>query len=48
MRIIYLTLALFVLLNIGANCRTPPVTGQDCKSVSAGLAVCAGERNPQL
>ncbi len=47
MRIIYLTLALFVLLNIGANCRTPPVKGHDCTPASAGLAVCQGEPIPQ-
>lgn len=46
MRIVYLTLALFVLLNIGANCRTPPVTGENCTSASAGLVVCEGERMP--
>ena len=47
MRIIYLTLALFVLLNIGANCRTPPVEERDCTPASAGLAVCQGETTPQ-
>ena len=47
MRIIYLTLALFVLLGIGATCRTPPVKAQNCTPSSAGLVVCTEERPPQ-
>jgi hypothetical protein len=27
MRVIYLTLLFFVIIGIGANCRTPPITG---------------------
>ena len=30
MRMIYLTLGFFILLGIGAACRTPPVTLSDC------------------
>ncbi len=30
MRMIYLTLGLFILLGIGATCRTPPVAHADC------------------
>ena len=30
MRMIYLTLGFFILLGIGAACRTPPVTFSDC------------------
>jgi hypothetical protein len=27
MRVIYLTLLFFVVIGIGANCRTPPIAG---------------------
>ena len=30
MRVIYLTLAFFVLLGIGATCRTPSMLSRDC------------------
>lgn len=30
MRTIYLTLGFFILLGIGATCRTPPVAHTDC------------------
>lgn len=30
MRVIYLTLAFFVLLGIGATCRTPPLLSGEC------------------
>lgn len=30
MRTIYLTLGFFILLGIGAACRTPPVAHADC------------------
>jgi hypothetical protein len=29
MRIVYLTLLFFIVLGIGANCRTPPIAGAD-------------------
>jgi hypothetical protein len=30
MRVIYLTLGLFILLGIGATCRTPPLLPHGC------------------
>ncbi|WP_164513276.1 hypothetical protein [Thiosocius teredinicola] len=47
MRIVYLTLGFFILLGIGAACRTPPPLGEDCESVGGGLVRCerpVGER----
>jgi hypothetical protein len=43
MRILYLTLGLFILLNIGAACRTPPPAPQGCEPVSGGLIRCKGD-----
>lgn len=43
MRIIYLTLGLFVLLNIGAVCRTTQPLSENCTPVSGGLVRCMGE-----
>jgi hypothetical protein len=41
MRIVYLTLAVFVLINVGAACRTPPALPGDCERVAGGLVRCA-------
>ncbi len=41
MRMVYLTLGLMVLLNIGANCRTPQITDEKCTPLSSGLVHCA-------
>jgi hypothetical protein len=43
MRIIYLTLGLFVLFNIGAICRTAQPMAENCTAVSGGLIHCKGE-----
>lgn len=43
MRFVYLTLGLFILLNIGAACRTPSPPPQGCEHVSAGLLHCKGD-----
>ncbi len=40
MRIIYLTLGLYVLINIGAACRTPVVLAEGCERISGGLVHC--------
>jgi hypothetical protein len=37
MRIVYLTLGLFVLLNLGVDCRMPPLAPADCRAVAGGL-----------
>lgn len=42
MRIVYLTLGVFILLNIGAICRTPQAVPENCEPVSGGLIHCAG------
>ena len=36
MRTIYLTLGFFILLGIGATCRTPPVAHADCGPGESG------------
>ena len=41
MRIIYLALGLFILINIGAACRTPTEIADGCERVSGGLVHCA-------
>lgn len=41
MRVVYLTLGLFILLGVGATCRTPPLLPQACVS---GPASCETER----
>ena len=46
MRVVYLTLGLIILLNIGANCRTPQVTDKDCTPLASGLLHCAQARPP--
>ena len=43
MRVVYLTLGFFILLNIGAACRTPQVVAQNCTAVSGGLVHCADQ-----
>lgn len=40
MRIVYLTLGFFILLGIGAACRTPPPAGDNCESFASGLVRC--------
>ena len=44
MRVIYLTLGLFILLDIGAACRTPPLIHSDC-ILGAGDAACPPAEN---
>lgn len=46
MRIIYLTLAFFVLLGIGAACRTPPLLHADCAPDEAAGG-CVGQEKPE-
>jgi hypothetical protein len=43
MRVIYLTLAVFVLIGIGAACRTPAPLPDDCERLPGGLARCAAQ-----
>jgi len=40
MRILYLTLGVFILFNIGAACRTPPAVADGCERVAGGLVHC--------
>jgi len=40
MRIVYLTLGFFILLNIGAACRTPQAVPEECEQLSGGLIRC--------
>jgi hypothetical protein len=40
MRIVYFTLGLFILFNIGAACRTVPPETTGCQRISAGLVHC--------
>ena len=40
MRVVYLALGVFLLLNIGAACRTPPVASAGCELVAGGLVHC--------
>jgi len=44
MRIVYLALGLFILLNIGAVCRTPQAPPEGCEQISGGLIRC--DRRP--
>ena len=44
MRMIYLTLGFFVLLGIGAACRTPPVLHSDCTPGITGTACPPAEQ----
>ncbi|MDJ0738947.1 MAG: hypothetical protein QNJ91_04480 [Gammaproteobacteria bacterium] len=37
MRTIYLTLGFFMLLGIGAACRTPPLVADDCTTDPRGV-----------
>lgn len=43
MRILYLTLGVFVLLNVGAACRTPSAPAPDCARVAGGLVHCGSD-----
>ncbi len=40
MRMLYLTLGLFLLLDIGAVCRSPSTLPAGCEPASGGLAHC--------
>lgn len=42
MRVIYLTLAVFILLGIGAACRTPGLSPADCPEGVSDPARCVG------
>ena len=42
MRIPHLMLVFFVLLGIGATCRTPAPLPPGCEPVAGGLVRCAG------
>jgi hypothetical protein len=42
MQIPYLMLVFFVLLGIGATCRTPSLLPENCERVAGGLVRCAG------
>lgn len=42
MRVIYLTLAIFMLLGIGAACRTPGLSALDCPEGISDPARCSG------
>lgn len=46
MRILYLTLAVFVLINLGAACRTPPAVPADCERLAGGLVRCTPDAGP--
>lgn len=46
MRIIYLTLGVFVLFNIGAACRTAPEVAGDCERLAGGLVRCEDAGGP--
>lgn len=41
MRVVYFTLAILIVLNIGAACRTPPPVPAGCQGISGGLVHCA-------
>jgi hypothetical protein len=47
MRIVYITLGIFVLLNIGVVCRTPHPVAENCTPVSGGLIHCTEEKTPE-
>jgi hypothetical protein len=40
MRVIFLTFAAFVMLGIGATCRTPAVVAEGCERLSGNLVHC--------
>jgi hypothetical protein len=42
MRVIYLTLAIFIMLGIGAACRTPGLSPADCPQDISDPALCPG------
>jgi len=44
MRMLYLILGMFVLLNIGAVCRTAQPLPDNCAAVSSGLVYCPSEQ----
>lgn len=45
MRVIILTLALFVILGVGATCRTPTVMAIDCDAIGPSEGDCAKRRH---
>lgn len=47
MRILYLALAVFVLINIGATCRTAAPLTAGCESFGGGLVRCADSAERQ-
>jgi len=44
MRVIYLTLAFFIVLGISAACRTPPLVADNCRSSGDDPAACTEAR----
>lgn len=40
MRILYLTLGVFILINLGAACRTPAGPADGCERLGGGLVRC--------
>lgn len=40
MRVVYLALAAFLILNLGIACRTPAVVAAGCESPASGLVFC--------
>ncbi|MCB1790692.1 MAG: hypothetical protein KDJ24_10380 [Gammaproteobacteria bacterium] len=44
MRVIYLTLAFFILLGIGMACRTPAMLAADCTDAQPAHAACESNR----
>jgi hypothetical protein len=40
MRVVYLVLGVFLLINFGAACRTPPIAAPGCELVAGGLVHC--------
>lgn len=44
MRVVYLTLGIFILLGIGANCRTPALQPTGCTSDDRLDRHCISER----
>jgi len=46
MRILYLTLGVFILINIGAACRMPPGPADGCEQLGGGLVRCGHSGDP--
>lgn len=45
MRVVYITLGLFILFNIGVACRTPAQVAEGCEPVGSGLVHCAPQQD---